>query len=184
MRRHAAVAVCECTAALVAAPAPAVAHGAEDEALEKTPARALVQQALALLAPGNEAVESHERVEAPSAKQGMEQEQSAAHGVGASEPTGQHDDAFEHTPAAKDDLLKRLRRVEGQVRGVQGMIDEDRHCIDVLTQIAAIQAALDKVALGLLNEHAHQCIVNAEGHDPTEQSNELVAAVGRLMGRA
>jgi CsoR family transcriptional regulator, copper-sensing transcriptional repressor len=52
--------------------------------------------------------------------------------------------------ATKDQLQKRLRRIEGQVRGVQGMVDEDRYCIDVLTQISAIQAALDKVALGLL----------------------------------
>src|SRR5215207_9297835 len=56
--------------------------------------------------------------------------------------------------ATKDQLLKRLRRVEGQVRGVQGMVDDDRYCIDVITQISAIQAALDKVALGLLDEHA------------------------------
>ena len=55
--------------------------------------------------------------------------------------------------ATKDQLIKRLRRVEGQVRGIQGMVEEDRYCIDVLTQISAIQAALDKVALGLLDEH-------------------------------
>ena len=61
--------------------------------------------------------------------------------------------------ATKDQLLKRLRRVEGQVRGVQGMVDDDRYCIDVLTQISAIQAALDKVALGLLDEHARRCVI-------------------------
>ncbi len=56
--------------------------------------------------------------------------------------------------ATKDQLLKRLKRVEGQVRGVQGMVDDDRYCIEVLTQISAIQAALDKVALGLMDDHA------------------------------
>jgi DNA-binding FrmR family transcriptional regulator len=85
--------------------------------------------------------------------------------------------------ASKADLLKRLRRVEGQVRGVQGMVDEDRYCIDVLTQISAIQAALDKVALGLLDEHARHCIVNASGDDQSDKTDELMAAVGRLMRR-
>ncbi|HEU4422360.1 MAG TPA: metal-sensitive transcriptional regulator, partial [Pilimelia sp.] len=56
--------------------------------------------------------------------------------------------------ATKDQLLARLRRIEGQVRGVERMVDDDRYCIDVLTQISAIQAALDKVALGLLDDHA------------------------------
>ena len=59
--------------------------------------------------------------------------------------------------ATKDQLLKRLRRIEGQVRGVQGMVEDDRYCIDVLTQISAVQAALDKVALGLLDDHARHC---------------------------
>jgi DNA-binding FrmR family transcriptional regulator len=62
--------------------------------------------------------------------------------------------------ATKDQLLKRLRRVEGQVRGVQNMVDEDRYCIDVLTQISAVQAALDKVALGLMDDHARHCVVD------------------------
>jgi len=57
--------------------------------------------------------------------------------------------------------LKRLRRIEGQVRGVQGMVENDRYCIDVLTQINATQAALDKVALGLLDDHAHHCVLGA-----------------------
>jgi DNA-binding FrmR family transcriptional regulator len=86
--------------------------------------------------------------------------------------------------AGKDQLQARLRRIEGQVRGVQGMIDADRYCIDVLTQISAIQAALDKVALGLLDDHAHHCVVGAT--DPADQqarTAELMAAVGRLIGR-
>lgn len=85
--------------------------------------------------------------------------------------------------ATKDQLLKRLRRVEGQVRGVQGMVDDDRYCIDVLTQISAIQAALDKIALGLMDEHARHCIAGATGDDQAEKTDELMAAVGRLMRR-
>jgi DNA-binding FrmR family transcriptional regulator len=86
--------------------------------------------------------------------------------------------------ATKDQLLARLRRIEGQVRGVEGMVEDDRYCIDVLTQISAVQAALDKVALGLLDGHARHCMVegNAEG-TPEELSHELMAAVGRLMRR-
>ena len=84
--------------------------------------------------------------------------------------------------ATKDQLLKRMRRIEGQVRGVEGMIEDDRYCIDVLTQISAVQAALDKVALGLLDEHARHCVVEGK-HDPVEMTDELMAAVGRLMRR-
>ena len=61
--------------------------------------------------------------------------------------------------ATKDQLLNRLRRIEGQVRGIERMVDDDRYCIDVLTQISAVQAALDKVALGLLDEHARHCVI-------------------------
>lgn len=86
--------------------------------------------------------------------------------------------------ASKDQLLARLRRIEGQVRGVEGMVDDDRYCIDVLTQIAAIQAALDKVALGLLDGHARHCVVDGQGEgSPEELTDELMAAVGRLMRR-
>ena len=86
--------------------------------------------------------------------------------------------------ASKDQLRTRLRRIEGQVRGVERMVEEDRYCIDVITQISAIQAALDKVALGLLDGHARHCVVEgrAEG-SPEELSDELRAAVGRLMRR-
>jgi CsoR family transcriptional regulator, copper-sensing transcriptional repressor len=62
----------------------------------------------------------------------------------------------------KGRLLDRLRRIEGEVRGVERMVDEDRYCIDVITQISAIQAALDKVALGLLDVHAAHCAAEAE----------------------
>jgi len=86
--------------------------------------------------------------------------------------------------ATKDQLLTRLRRVEGQVRGIEKMVEEDRYCIDVLTQIAAIQAALDKVALGLLDGHARHCMREgaAEGR-ADEMATEMMAAVGRLMKR-
>jgi DNA-binding FrmR family transcriptional regulator len=85
--------------------------------------------------------------------------------------------------ATKDQLLKRLRRIEGQVRGVEGMVEADRYCIDVLTQISAVQAALDKVALGLVDEHARHCVMGAEGAERDEKTEELMGAVGRLMRR-
>ena len=86
--------------------------------------------------------------------------------------------------ATEDQLLTQLRRIEAQVRGVEGMVEDDRYCIDVLTQISAIQAALDKVALGLLDGHARHCIVEGEAEgSPEELTDELMAAVGRLMRR-
>jgi len=85
--------------------------------------------------------------------------------------------------ASKDELLARLARVEGQVRGIERMVEQDRYCIDVLTQISAIQAALDKVALGLLDGHAHTCVIGAEPQDQDARTAEMMAAVGRLMRR-
>jgi len=85
--------------------------------------------------------------------------------------------------ADKDAVQKRLRRIEGQVRGVQGMIDDDRYCIDVITQITAIQAALDKVALGLLEDHTEHCVVGAGPEIQSERTEELMAAVRRLVKR-
>ena len=85
--------------------------------------------------------------------------------------------------ATKDDLLRRLRRIKGQVGGVERMVEEDRYCIDVLTQIAAIEAALDKVALGLLDGHARTCVISADPADQGERAEELMAAIGRLMRR-
>jgi CsoR family transcriptional regulator, copper-sensing transcriptional repressor len=87
--------------------------------------------------------------------------------------------------ASKDQLLTRLRRIEGQVRGVAGMVEDDRYCIDVLTQISAVQAALDKVALGLMDEHARHCMRGKGGapEDPEAQVDELMGAMGRLMRR-
>jgi DNA-binding FrmR family transcriptional regulator len=85
--------------------------------------------------------------------------------------------------ASKDQLLKRLARIEGQVRGVERMVEEDRYCIDVITQISAVQAALDKVALGLLDGHAQHCVAGGEPEGQAERTAELMAAVGRLMRR-
>jgi DNA-binding FrmR family transcriptional regulator len=87
--------------------------------------------------------------------------------------------------ADKANLMTRLSRIEGQVRGIAKMVEDDRYCIDVLTQISAIQAALDKVALGLLDGHARHCLAGHGGGptDPDEQVAELMAAVGRLMSR-
>jgi CsoR family transcriptional regulator, copper-sensing transcriptional repressor len=96
--------------------------------------------------------------------------------------------ATESTPvrgytATKEQLQTRLRRIEGQVRGVEGMVADDRYCIDILTQIAAVQAALDKVALGLLDGHAHTCVIAAEPDQQDARTAEMMAAVGRLMRR-
>jgi DNA-binding FrmR family transcriptional regulator len=85
--------------------------------------------------------------------------------------------------ATKDQLLTRLRRIEGQVRGVEGMVEEDRYCIEVLTQISAIQAALDKVALGLMDDHARHCVLEGPDQERRERTEELMSAVGRLMRR-
>jgi DNA-binding FrmR family transcriptional regulator len=87
--------------------------------------------------------------------------------------------------ASKDQLLHRLARIEGQVRGLREMVGDDRYCIDVMTQIGAVQAALDKVALGLLDGHARHCLVG-EGEGPEEpdaQVEELMGAVGRMLAR-
>jgi DNA-binding FrmR family transcriptional regulator len=75
---------------------------------------------------------------------------------------------------SKDDYQKRLRRIEGQVRGLQRMIDEDAYCIDVLTQISSVNKALQSVALGLLDEHVRHCVTHAQGRDGTESPDEMV----------
>ena len=85
--------------------------------------------------------------------------------------------------STKDPLIKRLRRIEGQVRGSEGMVESDRYCVDILTQISAVQAALDKVALGLLTDHAEHCVMGATEADQPEKTQELMTAVARLMRR-
>ena len=98
-------------------------------------------------------------------------------------PTEQAETPLRGYSASKDQLQARLRRIEGQVRGIQGMVAEERYCIDVLTQISAVQAALDKVALGLLDGHAHTCVVGAAPEQRDERTAEMMAAIGRLMRR-
>ena len=84
----------------------------------------------------------------------------------------------------KDDYLKRLRRIEGQVRGLQRMIDEDQYCIDILTQVAATTKALQSVAIGLLEEHLGHCVAQAvaEGGDTaSDKVREASEAIARLV---
>jgi len=83
--------------------------------------------------------------------------------------------------ANKGQLLGRLSRIEGQVAGIRRMVDEDRYCIEVLTQIRAARAALDKVALGLLDDHARHCVIAAPADQQGAKTEELMAAVGRHL---
>ena len=84
----------------------------------------------------------------------------------------------------KDDHLKRLRRVEGQVRGIAKMVEDDKYCIDILTQVSAATKALQSVALGLLDEHMAHCVVNAAREGGAEQDKKLKEAseaIARLV---
>jgi DNA-binding FrmR family transcriptional regulator len=81
----------------------------------------------------------------------------------------------------KDNYLKRLRRIEGQVRGIQRMIDEDTYCIDVLTQLSAINKALQSVAVGLLDEHVRHCVKNASPEESEAMIDEAMQAIERLV---
>ena len=87
--------------------------------------------------------------------------------------------------ASRQQLLERLAKIEGQVRGVARMVEEDRYCIDVVTQINAVRAALDKVGLGLLDGHVRHCLLARHGGptDPDDQAEELMGAVGRMLAR-
>jgi DNA-binding FrmR family transcriptional regulator len=85
---------------------------------------------------------------------------------------------------SKNDLLKRLRRIEGQARGITAMVEEDRYCVDVLTQISAIRSALEGVAIGLLDGHVRHCVadaVTAGGDLATERLDEATTAIARLI---
>ena len=85
---------------------------------------------------------------------------------------------------SKDQLLARLRRVEGQVRGLQQMVEADRYCIDVLTQIAAVTTALQSVAVGMLDDHLRHCVadaVSAGGPDGDRKLAEATQAIERLV---
>ena len=85
---------------------------------------------------------------------------------------------------SKDDYLKRLSRIEGQVRGLQRMVTEDTYCIDVLTQVAAVTKALQAVSLGLLEDHVGHCVVNAARESDEaarEKVREAADAIARLV---
>ena len=84
----------------------------------------------------------------------------------------------------KDDYRRRLRRIEGQVRGLQRMIDDDEYCIDILTQVASVSKALQGVGLGLLDEHFRHCVrdaAEADADDGDAKVHEAIAAVERLL---
>jgi DNA-binding FrmR family transcriptional regulator len=80
----------------------------------------------------------------------------------------------------KDELLRRLRRIEGQVRGLQRMVENDEYCIDILTQISAASNALKKVAVGLLDDHIRHCVMN-QTESGKDMIREATAAVERLV---
>jgi DNA-binding FrmR family transcriptional regulator len=84
----------------------------------------------------------------------------------------------------KDAYVKRLRRIEGQVRGLQRMIEEDTYCIDILTQVSAVTKALQSVAVGLLDQHVRHCVTNAAADDPghvDDMVGEATRAIERLL---
>lgn len=111
----------------------------------------------------------------------------AAGSEGVPEPApgdhGTHGDPGYH--GDKSAYLRRLKLIEGQVRGVHRMVDEDAYCIDVLTQISAVSKALQSVALGLVDDHIHHCVHDAAGSGDSDELNrkmdEIMAAVKRLM---
>jgi CsoR family transcriptional regulator, copper-sensing transcriptional repressor len=83
---------------------------------------------------------------------------------------------------SKDDYLKRLRRIEGQVRGLQRMVEQDTYCIDVLTQVSAVTRALQGVAVGLLDEHVRHCVTEAAEEGP-ERADAAVTEATRAIER-
>ena len=81
----------------------------------------------------------------------------------------------------RDEHLKRLRRIEGQVRGLQRMVSEDQYCIDILTQVSSVKSALQGVAVGLLDEHMRHCLTDAAAKGDDSKVSEATAAVERLL---
>ena len=84
----------------------------------------------------------------------------------------------------KDDYLKRLRRIEGQARGLQRMVEEEKYCIDILTQVSAMTSALQAVSLGLLDDHLHHCVLDAAatgGPEAEAKLKEASDAIARLV---
>lgn len=98
--------------------------------------------------------------------------------------TDVHEAAHPGYASRKEDVLTRLRRIEGQARGLQRMVDEDAYCIDVLTQVSAMTKALRAVSLGLLEDHISHCVVDAAARDSDEADlkvKEATDAIGRLL---
>jgi DNA-binding FrmR family transcriptional regulator len=96
----------------------------------------------------------------------------------------EEDDRVRGYTENKESYQKRLRRIEGQVRGLQTMVDEDRYCIDILTQISAVTRALQEVAIGLLDEHLGHCVreaIESGGPEADDKVAEASAAVARLV---
>jgi DNA-binding FrmR family transcriptional regulator len=83
----------------------------------------------------------------------------------------------------KDDLSKRLRRIEGQIRGLQRMVDSDAYCIDVLTQVAAATKALQSVAVNLLDEHLRHCVAGALQADDATETDRIITEASRAIER-
>lgn len=84
---------------------------------------------------------------------------------------------------SKEDYIKRLRRIEGQVRGLQRLINEDTYCIDVLNQVAAVNKALQSVAVGLLDEHVRHCVSDAAKGDDPDHADAMVTEATRAIER-
>ncbi|GAP27316.1 transcriptional regulator [Nocardia seriolae] len=95
-----------------------------------------------------------------------------------------HDHAAHGYITAQDDYLKRLRRIEGQARGLQRMVEEEKYCIDILTQVSAMTKALQAVAMGLLEDHISHCVVDAAvagGPEAEAKIKEATDAIARLV---
>jgi len=102
--------------------------------------------------------------------------------------TDAHDPTHDHAPHGyitdKEKYLARLKRIEGQARGVHRMVDEEKYCIDILTQISALTSALEAVAVGLLEDHLRHCVVDAArlgGPEADEKITEATQAIARLV---
>ncbi|MDQ3485617.1 MAG: metal-sensitive transcriptional regulator [Actinomycetota bacterium] len=101
--------------------------------------------------------------------------------MGVTAPEAGHQHGYIHD---KDGYLRRLRRIEGQARGLQRMVEEEQYCIDILTQVSAMTKALQSVALGLLDEHLSHCVMDAAkagGPEAEHKIKEASAAIGRLV---
>ena len=96
---------------------------------------------------------------------------------------GMQDDRKGGYSASKDQILKRLRRVEGQIGGIQRMVEDDRYCIDVLTQVASVTKALQGVAMGLLDEHLRHCVAGAVQADDATETDRIITEASRAIER-